>query len=165
MLQSGRRLSFGATRAAFVVVGPLFILIGIIWYWHSYQVTASALHADGQVVRVVEHPDNVHPNRQRFYPVFVYKDQQGIEHTIESDSGSNPPSHRVGDAVGVLYHAGGEEKAILYDWFTIWGAALFLSLLGLIFLAVGLAMYVWPQTIKQWEADSNQSKLKSDIQH
>lgn len=126
----------------FTVVGLLAIALGVYLGMERADFLETALNADGTVIKLHERRSD---DSYVYYPVVEFK-LPGSDDVLsfEHDSGSNPPSYRVGEQVQVLYNPRNPRNAIidagLFNWFGP-GIA---SVLGLIFVAVGIS------SIKQW---------------
>lgn len=124
-----------------IVAGSICVLASVGWAIHSYWLTSTALRATGRITQLIERHGN---DGDAYYPVFVYPDRNGVQHTIYSSAGSYPPPHQAGDSVTVLYDAGAENNAQLDDWFTLWGVPIILAANGIVYLPVGIVICAWP---------------------
>ncbi|MDX1757914.1 MAG: DUF3592 domain-containing protein, partial [Marinobacter sp.] len=61
----------------------------------------------------------------------------GRQVEFKSSTGSNPPSYSRGELVPVLYEAENPASARINGFFSLWGGALIVGVLGLIFGGIG----------------------------
>lgn len=78
------------------------------------------------------------------YPIVAFQDASGQRVEFQSSSGSNPASYSVGKIVSVLYRAGEPQSARINGFFSLWGAALIVGILGGVFSLVGVSMILVP---------------------
>jgi uncharacterized protein DUF3592 len=86
---------------------------------------AAGLHADGQVVRSKEEEssgaDGISYN---YYPIVQFHTRDNLLIEFKDSIGSNPPSHRPGDRVVVLYLASDPLHTAMIDRGRLWNWAL-----------------------------------------
>ncbi|MQA80905.1 MAG: DUF3592 domain-containing protein [Streptosporangiales bacterium] len=91
----------------FAVVGTLFVLHGIRALVEFLSFRRRAVRCEGLVadMRKVWHSGRGSNNSGHYihYPVLAFRATDGREVQTVAKNGSNPPMHRVGDNVGVLY--------------------------------------------------------------
>src|SRR5438552_17546167 len=75
----------------------LIALVSLVVGWHFVR---SAARADGRVIQIVERAGE---HGKLYAPVFVLRDSSGVEYTVHSETGSDPPQHQVGDTARVLH--------------------------------------------------------------
>ncbi|MDX1459213.1 MAG: DUF3592 domain-containing protein [Marinobacter sp.] len=126
------------------IVKYLFTLIGLgmlVGAFMLYSNTASfldqAVSAKGEVVELIRSRSS---DSVSYYPVVVFEDSYGREVEFQSNTGSNPPSYSRGETVSVLYEESNPEGARINGFFSLWGAALIVGILGLVFGGVGGGM-------------------------
>lgn len=132
------------------VVSIIFLIIGLgliagsgLWAVKQRQFVASASHAPGTVIDLVQRGGS-RSNRSgdddsgpTWAPVVRYKMASGKTHWLTSGSSSNPPAYSRGDQVRVLFVEGKPETAIIDGWFSLWGAIAILGAMGLAFTGIG----------------------------
>jgi hypothetical protein len=116
-----------------------------MWGLHSYRLISTSRRVPAEIVALTTSRD-LH-GRPLFAPTFQFNDADGRMHTVQSNSGSNPPSYHVGDSAVAVYIIGREDDAMLVDWPTLWGGPATLVTLGMAFLLAGSAMYAFPQRL------------------
>ena len=129
--------------AVVLIAAAICLITAAVWAFDPYRLTTTGLRATGRVTQLDRHSGT----GDSFFPVFVYSDRNGAEHRIYSKIGSSPPSHRLGDAVTVLYLPGQEENAKLDDWFDFWGAPILLLALGVVYLLIGMVLCRRPRSV------------------
>ena len=76
-------------------------------------------------------------------PVVQFQTSNGTEIIFESEVGSNPPSHGVGETVEVFYDPEDPQKAVINSFVHLWLLPTVLAGVGGIFILVSLiAFYV-----------------------
>lgn len=78
-----------------------------------------------------------------YYPEVTFATQDGMEYRFMNDSGSDPASFDVGEAVEVLYLPESPESAKINAFFSLWGGALICGVMGLIFGGIGLGGLIY----------------------
>lgn len=124
-----------------IILG-LFLAVGVamlVFAFNSFQSTrtflAEAERASGTVVslerKVSRDSDG---NRSvTYYPVVRFTTPSGTSRQFQNASGSNPPAYREGERVDVLYHPDNLADARIDGFMSVWGMAVILSALGLVF--------------------------------
>jgi hypothetical protein len=93
-------LIFTIVSGFLILLGIRFALVGIMQWQNVRHFVQTAEQAEGTVIELVE--------RRRskgitYSPVVEFTDHFGQRHEHRSSTGSNPPSHSVGDKVQILY--------------------------------------------------------------
>lgn len=129
----------------FLVVG-LATLVGSFF---SFQATrdflAEAERTSGVVVSLErkESRDSEGNRRVNYFPVVRFEVPSGASHQFQSNSGSNPPAYREGDRVDVLYHPDRITDARIDGFMSLWGMAVVLFGVGLVFSGGTGATLLW----------------------
>jgi len=126
--------------ASWKILAPVIIVIMVSWLMISCVIYISSVRATGTVVKLVEKGsgDNI-----CYYPVTVFRDTAGMEHTIHSSGGSNPPRFLVGSTVSVLYRTQNPDAGMIEDHFMMWIAPLLFIVLGIFYGCIGAAVGWW----------------------
>src|SRR5690242_14541724 len=95
-----KRLSRRYIAGIMIVGGSICALIALVSLLIGWQFVRSAARANGRVIQIVERPGE---HGKLYAPVFVFRDVNGVEHIVHSDTASDPPEHQVGDTVRILY--------------------------------------------------------------
>ncbi|MGZ8397592.1 MAG: DUF3592 domain-containing protein [Gemmatimonadales bacterium] len=130
------------------IVSGLFSIIGIGMLAASFFVfstTASfisrAVEADGRVTDLERsHSRSSSGSSTTYRPVVEFTTATGKHIEFVSSVGSSPPSHRVGEAVKVLYNPANPQSARIKSFFQLWFGFLIVFALGLVFATIGLGM-------------------------
>ena len=133
-------------------VGSLFFVIGLgllLAAFFSYRSTSSfvdaALRMPGTVVELTRSASSGSTSTasgSTYRPVVSFRDANGNKHEFISSVGSNPPSHRKGEAVEVLYLENEPHEAKINSFMHLWFFAVLLGGLGLVFLLLGLGLLI-----------------------
>jgi hypothetical protein len=117
-------------------VAVLLLGIGVFQSLRISRLEAQGLRAQGQVVRLnSEHSSG--SGGSTYYPVVRFRTQTNSTVEFKDSVGTNPPSHRMGDQVTVLYLPGDPQRQAIIDR----GFVLNWTIPAIIFLiAAGLAM-------------------------
>jgi hypothetical protein len=117
-------------------VAVLLLGIGVFQSLRISRLEAQGLRAQGQVVRLnSEHGSG--SNGSTYYPVVQFRTQMNSTVEFKDSVGTNPPSHRAGDKVTVLYLPGDPQRQAIIDR----GFVLNWAIPGIVFLfAAGLAV-------------------------
>lgn len=117
-------------------VAVLLLGIGVFQSLRISRLEAQGLRAQGQVVRLnSEHGSG--SGGSTYYPVVRFRTQTNSTVEFKDSVGTNPPSHRTGDKVTVLYLPGDPQRQAIIDR----GFVLNWTIPGIVFLfAAGLAM-------------------------
>ena len=124
-----------------IALAALSITLTVGWLLYSCYLTYSSLRTSGIVVQLVErrYKDVV------YCPVFTFRDASGVDHTIHSSVGSNPPRFPVGTAVSVLYRPKNPAGAQIEDRVILWLVPVILMALSVIYGTLGFIIGRWPQ--------------------
>ena len=125
----------------------LIALVSLVVGWHFVR---SAARADGRVIQMVERAGE---HGKLYAPVFVFRDSSGVEHTVHSETASDPPQHQVGDTVRILYSPHNPQDAKTDRFFSLWGLPFVTGVLAAFYLPVGLLVWHWPSIIQKFRHD------------
>lgn len=119
----------------------VFTLIGLGMLVGAYAIYSStnsfidrAVETEGEVVDLILSRSS---DSNAYYPVVVFRDTSGREVEFQSSTGSNPASYSRGERVSVLYESSSPEGARINSFFSLWGGAIIVGGLGLIFSLIG----------------------------
>jgi hypothetical protein len=116
-------------------VAVLLVAIGIYQSIRISRLEAAGLRAEGQVVRMKGESSS--GSRTSYHAIVRFRTDKNATVEFKDDVGTNPPSHRAGDKVTVLYLAGDPRRQAIIDR----GFLLNWLIPGIVFLfAAGLAM-------------------------
>lgn len=118
-------------------VGLLLLTASAYDVHRTLRFLASAHVASGTVV------DLVVRQRRGFYPVFTWVDETGQAHRKVSNGASTPPRFDKGQTVRIYYTPSNTDDALIDDFFEIWFFALITGVLGAIFSAVSVLLWIY----------------------
>ncbi len=118
----------------FLVVGLGMLAAAAYWASRVEQFARAARVAHGTVIKLERSHSG---SSSSYYPIVKYQTEGGEEITFRSSFGSNPPSHRVGEAVIVLYDGSDPHAARIRSFFSLWGGATIVGAIGAVFTLVG----------------------------
>lgn len=119
--------------------GGVFLCVALILAIKTAHFVSAAAHAQGDVVSLqLGQKAGVAPHVR-----FNAADGSAVEFT--SGVASNPPSHRVGERVTVLYDPANPHHAEIEDFFTLWSSSAAFGAVGLVVLLIGLLGFTMRQ--------------------
>jgi hypothetical protein len=133
---------------AFSVIG-LGMLVGSFFIFSSTsRFIAGAVEAEGQVVALdrSRSSSSSGSSSTTYRPVVEFISSKGKRIEFTSNVGSNPPSHRVGESVRVLYDPANPDSARIESFFQLWFVFIIFFVLGLLLAAIGLTMILMRAT-------------------
>ncbi len=122
---------FRVVGRAFVFIGVLITILGVIWVATTASFLSRAARAPG-VVSEMERSTSSEGGAV-FYPVFTFTDGAGTAQTQRSSYGSSTYKLQSGDAVTVLYDPSDPEHARIDSFQTLWLGPLAITGFGLLF--------------------------------
>jgi hypothetical protein len=122
------------TKYGFSAVGVGMLIGAFFLYRNTSAFLVEAIAVQGTVVELVPVRSD---DSYTYKPVVRFSTEKGEDIEFASSSSSNPPSYREGELVKVFYRAGEPENAKIDGFFSLWGGALILSILGAIFATIG----------------------------
>jgi hypothetical protein len=137
-----------ATKALKLISG-VFSAVGVgmlVGSFFAFTDTRSfisrAVEAEGQVIGLdrSRSSSGSGSSSTTYRPVVEFTSATGKRIEFTSNVGSNPPSHRVGESVRVLYDPVDPDSARIKSFFQLWFVFIIFFVLGLIFAAIGLTM-------------------------
>ncbi len=139
MIRMRRNASPLLIGVIFTAVGAgLLVLTGGLWM-ETRAFVAGAARAKGEVTELEERRSGG-DSSPTYRPTVRFLAADGTEVTFQSSTSSNPPSHRVGDEVGVLYEPGNPRHAEIDSFFDLWLGPLIAGILGAVFTLVGIGV-------------------------
>jgi len=133
-----------------IVLPRLFAALGAICLAIAFWVNqgerrfiAAATRTTGTVVDLVYETSSDHGSA--YYPVVRFASPSGDSVTIRSRTGSNPPSHRVGDRIEVLYDPANPAHAKMAGFLSLHIGSFILTIFAAVWGAIG-GIWWWLQT-------------------
>ena len=151
------------------VIKYIFTLIGLgllvgafLWYSGTKEFIETAVSTEGTVI-------DLHRSRSSdsdtYAPVVEFRTSQGQIVEFTSSSSSNPPSYSVGESVEVLYDDSSPQHAKIKSFFSLWGGALIIGVIGAVFFLIGFSIIFFGAKRKK-EIDflkKNGTRIKADF--
>lgn len=130
------------------IISVVFSTVGIGMLVASFFIFANtrgfinrAIEAKGKVIDLERSRSSSSGTSSNTYrPVVEFTTSTGKQIEFTSSVGSSPPSHRVGEAVTVLYLPTDPQRARIKSFFQLWFGFLLVCVMGLVFAAIGLTM-------------------------
>lgn len=135
---------WGSSNRLLLIVGGVFSAPAIIcfaiagWLWlDTWRFVRGAIRTEAVVVDVAERSDE---GRSAYSPVYEFVDGDGTRHRVASRTFASSRVVRIGERVTVLYEPRSPDGAVLDDFFTLWGQASVLCVLGAVLFLPGFAL-------------------------
>ncbi len=129
------------------IVGMVMMLVSVLWflgagsaYEASREKEASWTRAEGTVIRLERKRSTGRKSGSTYYPVFRFNAADGQSYEVRSNYGSNPPSHKRGEKVSVLYPQDNPDDAIMDSFGALFLLPLFFAVFGTFFFGFGFIM-------------------------
>jgi hypothetical protein len=123
-----------------LVVGGGIVWFGLYIRGNMQATIATMIPAEGRVVAL---ETRERPGKQSTYrPIVEFVSETGQSVRFTDSTGSNPPAHRVGDTVEVLYDPATPEFAMVNSFFNIHGVSLIPLIVGGAFTLFGAVALV-----------------------
>lgn len=125
--------------APFVGVFAVVLLgVGIYQAMDVARLESSGLRAQGEVVRLVGESSSSSGGAYSYHAIVRYRTEKNVRVEFKDNVGSNPPSHRPGDKVTVLYLADSPRGQAIIDRGLWWNWAI----PGILFLSAALLAWL-----------------------
>jgi hypothetical protein len=129
-------------------LGFLVFLIGVAllaWAITMVRDTRSFLATARSVTgTVIDERLTSSSNSTSYHPVVRYT-AEGVTRTLVSSSGSNPPTHAIGDTVTVNYPPGHPERGQINGFMDLWFLPLILGGIGIVLILATFGAFVFAQ--------------------
>lgn len=134
----------GCFGAVFGLGGLIALVIGLVWGYNSWQRTQTNVETQGVVVDLLESRDS--DGDRTFRPVIEFVAENGLTYTLQSNFGrSDPPE--IGETIGVYYDRDDPNDASESSWLALWLGPLILTVMGSIFVIVGVGVAFFSRRI------------------
>ena len=97
--------------------------------------------AAGVIVALSEERDGQDTSNMRYAKV-RFRTLSGRDVTFESEMGLGGEAYRIGSALPVRYRLDHPETAEVDSFMALWGAPLAFAVLGIVFLAIGVSVWL-----------------------
>lgn len=132
MNTSNNRLSLARTIAgAFILIGSMIAIVGIIWLGNTASFVMRAAKASGTILEVER--STTSKGRSAYHPIFSFRDASGITHTQRTSTGSGYYSFERGENVTVLYDPSAPKNSKIDSFMTLWLGPLAITGFGLLY--------------------------------
>lgn len=129
------------TALVFLGIGGLSLITGLVLFMSRRRFLRDAVSVQGTVTGHVERSGS--EGGTVYSPVVQFTTMEGQALTFTESVATNPPRHQPGAPVKVLYPPGNPQAARVAGWFGLWFLPTFALLFGLIFLGVGVPIYLF----------------------
>lgn len=127
-------MKFKLVAYVFSFIGLAVLLFAMNSYIESKEFLAKALSTKGEVVALERSTSG-----KGFAPRIRFIDDQASTVEFTSNISRNPPGYAVGDQVDVIYSEGGQQDARIKSFFSLWGGALIMAVIGSLLFIPGVA--------------------------
>ena len=122
-----------------IFFGLVFLCISLWQCIATLAFVNTAVSAEGRIVA----PDistigRKVSKRREYRSVFVYHDDLGKQHRIETSSGFSSPEFKVGELVPVLFRPDAPSEAKINTFWNLWSFTINSTIVGSIFLSFGI---------------------------
>jgi Protein of unknown function (DUF3592) len=120
-LQSGSNRKAAPLVAAFAAI---LLAVGVYQARDIARLESAGLRAQGQVVRLKSESGSGSIGHYSYYPIVRFRTDKNLTVEFKDSVGTNPPSHRPGDKVAVLYNADDPRRDAIIDRGLFWNWAI-----------------------------------------
>ena len=125
-----------------IFFGLLFLCIGLWQCISTLSFISSAVTTEGRIVGTTVLVIGRKASKRREYgSVFVYRDDLGMQHRVETNSGSSSPEFEEGEQIPVLFLPDKPGEARIYTFWNLWSITFNSAIIGSVFLAFGI--FLW----------------------
>jgi hypothetical protein len=134
------RISKKTIGILMVIPSSIFVIFGFVFLLNSVFFCRNAVTTSAKIVELIERRSS--DDGFLYQPVFVFTDNIGQQHTVESNYSSNPPIGEVGDTIEIIYQPSDTENARIKSFFSLYGFPLIPLVLGSILCLVGVGFII-----------------------
>lgn len=120
-------------------VGILMVAMGVFLYVRTKNFVGRSQEAKGTVTQLAYESDS---EGGGYYPVFQYTTLTGQMIEAAGNVRSNPPSHKLGEVIDVLYDPAKPKDARIKKSSALFFVPILLGGLGGVFFCLGVALFV-----------------------
>lgn len=121
----------------FAIIGFCMTVGSFFLYQNTQTFLDNAIRIEGVVIDLVRSRSS---DSTTYAPMVRFKTSQGTTIEFTSTTSSNPPAYSRGEQVEVLYEAIQPHSAKIDSFFSIWGGAVIVGGIGIVFFMVGFGM-------------------------
>ena len=118
----------------FTLTGIGLLAGAFYMYLSTSEFLEKATRVDGTVIDLIASRSS---DSTTYKPVVSYTTLEGVNLEFTSSSSSNPPAYSRGERVDVFYLPDAPHDAKINGYFSLWGAATILAILGSVFFLIG----------------------------
>ncbi|NQX81227.1 MAG: DUF3592 domain-containing protein [Flavobacteriaceae bacterium] len=152
----------------FAIIGVGMLIGAFFLYKNTSQFIEKSIETQGIVVELLEsYSSGSSDNDIMSKPLVEFTDTNGTQIEFLSSTSSNPPSYSVNEKVEVIYIPESPNKARIKSFFSLWGGATILGILGLVFFIIGGSIIAYDMKKKNMlkYLKLNGTKIKTDFQN
>lgn len=123
----------------FFVLGAAFCAAAVFSWMRTRRFIDESVSAFGEVIRLIEH----HDEGVTYAPVIRFTGPGGRAVEFTESVSSNPPAHRVGERVKILYRPEDPSRARVASTLSLYLLAIIFGVIGGIVSIVGLLLAVF----------------------
>lgn len=121
-------------KYVFTIIGAGMLIGTFFIYKNTIEFIEKSTETEGKVIELLESRSD---NSIMYKPLVQFTDNKGTQIEFSSSSSSNPPSFSVNEKVEVIYNLESPNEAKIKNFFSLWGGATILGVLGLLFFIIG----------------------------
>ncbi len=150
-------------KYVFAIVGACMLAGAFALYSSTASFLEHSVTTQGTVVELIRSRSS---DSTSYYPVVQFTAASGREIEFQSSTGSNPPPYSRGEQVAVFYEPANPEDAMVDGFFSLWGAALIICVIGSVFGLIGGGMIAYGAMKGRSKADlqKNGVEIHASIQ-
>ncbi|SFW60341.1 DUF3592 domain-containing protein [Cellulophaga fucicola] len=150
------------------VIGAGMLVGTFFLYKSTSDFIEKSVETQGTVIELLESRSKSSSDNSIMYkPLVAFTDAKGTEVEFASSTSSNPPSYSVNEKVDVIYNPESPNKAKIKGFFSLWGGAMILGILGLIVFLIGFGIIVSSVKKKNMlkHLKTHGTRIESDFQN
>jgi uncharacterized protein YneF (UPF0154 family) len=155
-------------KYVFTIIGAGMLIGTFFIYKNTIEFVEKSIETEGTVVELLKSRSSSSSDNSIMYkPLVQFTDIKGTQIEFSSSSSSNPPSYSVNEKVEVIYNPESPNKAKIKSFFSLWGGATILGVLGLVFFIIGGSIIAYSIKKKNMLKYLKQhgTKIASDFQN
>jgi hypothetical protein len=122
-----------------IFIGLLFLCISLWQCIATLAFVNTAVSVEGRIdASVMSITGRKVSKRKDYRSVFVYHDDLGKQHRIETSSGFSSPELKVGELVPVLFRPDAPSEAKINTFWNLWSMTINSAIVGSVFLSFGI---------------------------
>jgi hypothetical protein len=126
-----------ALGVIFVLIGGGLLAAAVSHFRRRRAFIKQSTTAKGTIVAFAENREG---EEVSYFPRIAFNTPSGREVIFESGAGSSSNPGRIGNTVTVRYRPDQPDVAEIDSFVSLWGPALLLAFLGVLFLSIGLGI-------------------------